>query len=467
MVASPDQVLTIAQMRGAEQRLINAGTTVETLMRTAGHGAAEWVRRMAAGGAVTVLCGPGNNGGDGWIIAEAIRAHGLDVVAIAPNETTGVAAKEMRDLYLGPVLGRDDARRGEVLVDCLFGIGLSRPLEPAHANLLDRLAGSHRLLVALDVPSGIDADSGALLADDLPRYDCTLALGAWKPAHLLMPAMARMGQRRLVPIGIEEVAGAPRVLTSPDLHAPAADAHKYARGLLMVIGGAMPGAALLAARAAQGAGAGYVKLLDEATGPAIPADLVVDERPLDEAVHDPRISAMLIGPGLGRDERAHARLRTVLARPSPLMIDADALMLLEDGEAARRTTPTIATPHEAELKHLEKAFGTPAIGAKSERALLLAQHSGMVIVAKGPDTLIAAPDGRAVFAGPASSWLSTAGTGDVLAGTIASRLATGVPAFEAACEGVWLHVEAARLVQPPFSAGDLAGAIRSAYASCL
>ncbi len=465
-------MLTVAQTRAAEQALIDAGTSVETLMRAAGRPAADWAWRIAGGQPVTVLCGLGNNGGDGYVIAEALRRRGGDVAVVASGDTTGVAAKQMRDEYLGPTIGIDDGRRGEVLIDCLFGIGLSRPLEPAHTAMIARLASRHRFLMALDLPSGVNADTGELLTDDMPDYDLTLALGAWKPAHLLMPAVARMGLRRLAPIGLNAVDDAARVLSPPPLHAPSADAHKYSRGLLAIVGGAMPGAALLAAQAAQSAGAGYVKLLDDAIDAAvanspIPADLVVDRRPLEDALHDGRIAAMLIGPGLGRDDFARERLRTALARPTPLVVDADALMLLESAALAGRTAPTVVTPHEGEFRHLEQAFATPALGPKSERALLLAQHSGTVVVAKGADTVIAAPDGRITFAPPASSWLSTAGTGDVLAGTIASRLATGASAFDAACEGVWLHGEAARITPPPFSAGALAAMIRDAFARCL
>lgn len=467
MEAAPDQILTVAQMRAAEQALIHAGATVEDLMRAAAHGAADWIWRVAAGQAVTVLCGPGNNGGDGYAIAEDLRRRGSDVAVVAAAEVTGVAAREMRGSYLGPVLGPQDARRGDVLVDCLFGIGLSRALEPADSGLIERLAGSHRYLLALDLPSGVEADSGALLSDHLPSYDCTLALGAWKPAHVSMPAAARMGLLRLVPIGIGAVEGGARRLTAPALHPPAADAHKYTRGLLVIVGGPMPGAGVLAARAAQASGAGYVKLLETAATGVTPADLVSDTRPLDEALHDARISAMLIGPGLGRDDTARERLRATLARPVPLVIDADALMLLESTAMAGRTAATVATPHDGEFKRLEQAFGTPGVGAKAERALLLAQHSGMVIVAKGPDTMIAAPDGRVACAPPSTSWLSTAGTGDVLAGTIASRLASGATPFDAACQGVWLHAQAARGTPPPFGAGELAAGIRAAFAACL
>ena len=466
MASSPDQILTVDQMRAAEQALIDGGTSVDALMQTAGRGAAEWVWRMAAGGRVTVLCGPGNNGGDGYVIAETIRERGGQVAVIAAAQPKTDAARGARALFRGEVLLPDTAAHGDVLVDCLFGSGLVRPLSGDHYALLSRLAASHRHRVAVDLPSGIASDSGLLLNDGLPFYDLTVALGAWKYAHFLMPAAARMGAVRLVGIGVRPVAGAGQSLSRPAFEPPSADAHKYRRGLLAVVGGAMPGAALLAARAAQGAGAGYVKLFAEsATG--APCDLVVETGHLSEVLTDDRNTAILAGPGLGRGAEARERLAIALADAVPAGPDADALGLLGERQLAERDAPVVATPHEGELIALERSFDLDGVGTKVERAAALAVASGMVIVAKGPDTVIAAPDGRLVCAPRAPSWLSTAGTGDVLAGAIASRLATGDEAFAAACTGVWLHTQAARLCHPAFTAGELARAIPQALAACL
>ena len=464
MPHAADQILTAAQMRAAEEELIAAGISVDELMQTAGRGVAEWVWRIAAHRAVTVLCGPGNNGGDGYVIAEALRERGCKVVVVAATEPKTDAARKARALYRGEVLPTDHLPQGDVLVDCLFGSGLTRPLSEDHAALLTRLAASHCWHVAVDVPSGIECDSGILLNADLPDFDLTVALGAWKFAHFLMPASATMGALRLVEIGVEQVPGAAARLARPHLTAPSADAHKYRRGLLAVIGGAMPGAALLAALAAQGGGAGYVKLFAAAEGRA-PPDLVIDSGPLAEALSDSRLNALLIGPGLGRDGQARERLAEALAADIPAVLDADALVLLGNQQLAARTAPLIATPHEGELAALERAFDLDGNGSKPQRTLALARAGRMIVVAKGPDTVIAAPDGRLTCAPRASSWLSVAGTGDVLAGAIASRLATGADPFAAACEGVWLHGEAARLAPPAFSAAMLAATIRSAYAA--
>jgi hydroxyethylthiazole kinase-like uncharacterized protein yjeF len=462
---SPDQILTAAQMRAAEQALIDSGTSVDELMQRAGRGAAEWVWRMAAGRSVTVLCGPGNNGGDGYVIAEALRERGVPVVVLAATEPQTDAARAARALFKGEVLNASAKPHGDILVDCLFGTGLTRALSNDLLGLLVRLAASHRQRIAIDLPSSVQSDTGEKLNQGLSAFDLTISLGAWKFAHFLMPAAAGMGTLQRVPIGIPGQTGAAQVIGRPQLSAPVPHAHKYTRGLLGVVGGAMPGAAILAAKAAQHAGAGYVKLLGE--GEASPPDLVHDARPLAESLADRRINALLIGPGLGRDGAAREALTLALAEQFPAVIDADALILLALRMLAEHHAPLIATPHEGELKALEAAFDCTGAGSKVERALSLAKASGMIIVAKGADTVVASPDGRTALAPSASSWLSTAGTGDVLAGTIASRLATGADPFTAACQGLWLHGEAARLAGPAFTASELAAAIKAAYAATL
>lgn len=462
-----DQILTVEQMRAAEDALIADGSNVDALMQVAGHGAADWVWRLAAHCRITILCGPGNNGGDGYVMAEAIRARGGAVTVIAAIEARTDAARTARSLYKGEVLGPDAEVQGDVLVDCLFGSGLSRPLSSDLHELFMRLASRHRQCIAVDVPSGVHADTGALLNPDLPHFDFTIALGAWKFAHFLMPSSAIMGAMKLVDIGVAAVPGAGARIAAPRITAPAADAHKYRRGLLAVVGGAMPGAAMLAGEAAQGAGAGYVKLFALERVLNAPFDLVCDTGPLSDGLDDGRIAAILCGPGLGREPAARERLALSLRSSAPVVLDADALVLLGTSDLAGRTSDVITTPHEGELARLENTFGLAGSGTKVERAVALAQTSGMVVVAKGPDSLVAAPDGRIACAPRATSWLSVAGTGDVLAGTIVSRLAAGVPAFEAACQGVWLHGEAARLLTPPFSASGLAKAIPAAFAACL
>ncbi len=457
------QVLTVAQMRDAEMALITSGTSVDKLMQCAGRGAGEWVRRMAAGRSVTVLCGPGNNGGDGWVIAEYLRKAGNAVRVIEAREAATDAARTAKALYRGAVSATDNTLHADVLVDCLFGSGLTRALPDDLCTLLTGLAKRHALRVAIDVPSGVDSDAGAVLNEGLPEWTTTVALGAWKHAHFAMPARSTMGALRLVDIGVDALAGAARVLKKPRIAAPAFDAHKYRRGLWGVVGGAMPGASLLAARAAQHGGAGYVKLAAERGMPDVSADLVTVDRAA--LLEDSRLAALLVGPGLGRGKDALRTLQESIRASKPMVIDADALVLLKPEMSVQ--APCVLTPHEGEMVALEKSFGRRSEGLRRDRALALARATGAVVVFKGPDSLIAAPDGTVVVSSPASSWLSVAGTGDVLAGTIASRLAVHGNALRAAEEGLWLHGEAARLCGAAFTAGELAAAIRPALEECL
>lgn len=461
---APDQILTVAQMRAGEQVLIDGGESVGALMQRAGRGAADYVRRVAAGRAVTVLCGPGNNGGDGYVIARVLRdGAGLAVRVVAPMAPATQAAREARAAWgAEPV----EAAVGGVFVDCLFGSGLSRAPSASLTGLLLRLAAQHEHCIAVDLPSGVDADSGAVLMDGLPRFGLTIALGAWKRAHWLMPASALMGERRLVDLGVAPRPGAARLIARPLLAAPPAGAHKYSRGMLAVVGGAMPGAALLAARAAMHGGAGYVKLLARDRRIPVPDELVVNDTPLGEALADRRINGLLVGPGLGRNGEAKARFISSLWADIATLCDADALHLLTPEMLARRTKPLVLTPHAGELAALCERFAIAA-GPRLDRVAQLAKATGAVVVAKGPDTVVAEPGGTLHFARPAPSWLSIAGTGDVLAGLIASRLAAGAAPGEAARDGVWLHGEAARRSGAVFGASGLIAAIPEAYGACL
>jgi len=462
-MAAIEQVLTVAQMRAAEQALIDGGETVESLMERAGKGAAEWVWRMAGERPVTVLCGPGNNGGDGYVIARELHRRSVPVAIVAPLDPATEAARAARATYEGAFA---EGGEGAVLVDCLFGSGLTRPLSAELQALVNDLAARHPSRIAIDLPSGIESDSGRPLNDNLPDYQLTISLGAWKFAHWLMPAMAKMGERRLIDIGVTPVPGAARMIARPQLSAPPRGAHKYSRGLLAVVGGAMPGAGMLAARAAMHGGAGYVKLFAEKRPATAPDELVVDTSPLAESLADQRINALLVGPGLARDTAAHQRLAAILARDLPTVTDADALVLLEPDMLKGRSAALVMTPHEGELARLCASFAITA-ETRLDRAKALSAATNAMVVAKGPDTLIAAPDGGLQIARPAPSWLSTAGTGDVLAGLTASRLASGSAPTVAAAEAVWLHGEAARIAGPAFTAAELVKALPEAYAACL
>lgn len=461
----PDQILTVAQMQAAEQALIEGGQTVSSLMERAGAGAADFLWRICAGRPVTVLCGPGNNGGDGYVIARHLQARGVSVRVVAPLEPRTPAARAARAAWGGEPVARAS---GDVFADCLFGSGLARALDPVMERLLNDLASAHRLRVAVDLPSGVDADSGECLNSRLPHYDITLALGAWKAAHWLMPALELMGTRRLVDIGVAPVTDAMRLAARPRLSAPPVGAHKYSRGLLSVVGGAMPGAAVLAACAAQAGGAGYVRIeTSRSESFPLPPDVVLRRVPLQEMFRDRRIDAVLIGPGLGRGADAYDLLVSVLKRDIPAVCDADALHLLQPPMLKGRTAPLIVTPHRGECEALNEAFGV--VGeARVEETVELAEALGAVVVAKGPDTLIAAPGQPLTFMPPATSWLSTAGTGDVLAGLVASRLVTqSDDPLQAAVEACWLHGQAARLAGPAFSASQLVEHLPQAWEELL
>jgi len=274
-----------------------------------------------------------------------------------------------------------------------------------------------------------------------------------------MPASAIAAQHTLVSIGIEAPECCATSLAPPRLETPTADAHKYRRGLVAVVSGAMPGAAALASEATARSGAGYVRLLAGSDLPLDHSHAIVRGTSLDFS----RSRAVLIGPGLGRDPVARDRLVATLKTGLPVIADADALWLLGEMGLRDLPVPAIATPHEGEFDQL---FGDHE-GNKIDVTRAAAKRTGIVIVHKGPDTVIAAPDGRCVVAPHASSWLSTAGTGDVLAGLCAGRIAVTGDPFRAACEAVWLHSEAARRAGAAFVADDLVPHIPAALASAL
>lgn len=454
-------ILTAAEMRAAEAAAIEQGATVESLMACAGREVAKVVYRLAAGAPVLILCGPGNNGGDGYVAATALAEAGLPVRVAASGPPKSVAAKDAASRWTGPVETLADATPSPVLVDALFGTGLSRPLDPEITRCLDYLSYRARLAIAVDLPSGVGTDDGACLSD-VPAFDLTLALGAAKPAHLLQPAADLCGTVRILDIGVPVQSNA-YTLGRPFVPCVSSESHKYSRGMVAIIGGAMPGAAELAAQAALRSGAGYVLLFTEASAQAPHA---VVRRPFaPDALNDKRIGAVVIGPGLGRDTEAEARLDHALASACQLVIDGDALHLLDDRRLALvrdRDAAVIMTPHAGEFDAL---FGRGS-GSKIDRTRAAAARAGATIVFKGADTVIASPTGLVRVAQDANPWLSTAGTGDVLAGAIGAVLATPIePPFEDACAGVWLHAQAARRLGAAFTADDLAEALTAVRAT--
>ncbi|MDQ0836706.1 NAD(P)H-hydrate dehydratase [Sphingomonas faeni] len=482
-------ILTAAEMRAAEDAVIACGVSVETLMNRAGTAIAHVVRRLAGVNEVLILCGPGNNGGDGYVAARVLAEMGATVRVAALSKPKTAAAKSARAGWSGVVETLAEAKPAPIIVDALFGTGLTRPLDAEPVPTLSRspadagaqlsskgypdgllcapasageqtvvgrlhfLANAAQLRIAVDLPSGLGTDSGQALSKP-PVFNLTLALGAVKPAHLLQPAARYCGHIRLLDIGVPTTSQA-EVLKPPTLANPGPDAHKYTRGMLAVIAGIMSGASDLAALAAMRAGAGYVTLLGDTAGP--PHALV--RTPFsDHALANDRIGALVIGPGLGRDGIARSRLEAALTSNHPLIIDGDALRLLDPERIKALKVPVILTPHAGEFDALFGKSDADKITRAREAAVL----TNAVVVFKGADTVIAAPDGRVRIAQGASDWLSTAGTGDVLAGAIGAMLAAGLDPLDAACAGVWLHGDAARRLGPAFIADDLAEALRSA-----
>jgi hydroxyethylthiazole kinase-like uncharacterized protein yjeF len=458
MISGP--ILTAAEMRAAEDRAIAAGTDVETLMVRAGAGVAEAAYQFSGGLDALVLCGPGNNGGDGYVIATMLQQRGVKVRVVALGEPKTKEARGARAAWTGPVETLEHAAPAPLLIDALFGTGLKRGLDQPVADALTRLAAGAVLRVAVDLPSGIATDDGTVLSP-VPDFELTVALGALKPSHLLQPAARHMGRLVVADIGLGPIEARTTLITRPGLTRPAPDAHKYSRGAVGVIGGGMWGAALLAATGAQKAGAGSVALSGVAQG----GPLALIRKPEDAILADERLGAILVGPGLGRDKEAEQRLSRVLGSKSPLVLDADALTLIGPAIARlkRLRHLPILTPHDGEFQRL---FGDMR-GCKIEKARTAAAKASAVIVYKGPDTVIADPDGRVAVAMPGPSWLASAGTGDVLAGVAAAMLAQGLDPFAAAQAAVWLHAEAARRAGPALIADDLLDHLPGAIAACL
>lgn len=457
---NPHPVVTAAQMRDAEAALIARGTSADTLMACAGTAIAEAAIRFAGAADALVLCGPGNNGGDGYVAAREMAAAGVRVSVAASAPPATPAAQAARAGWTGSVERLEEARPAPLLIDALFGTGLKRPLEQSVIERLFRLAGGARVTVAVDLPSGVSSDDGIILSP-VPAFELTIALGALKPSHLLRPAAGLMGRIVVADIGVP-VAGTLTRIARPHLPPPPADAHKYTRGLVAIVAGTMPGAARLAALGAARAGAGYVQLFDGEAGHALFSAIVVrdpDTVGLADAMADERVGALVVGPGLGRHADARRLVDMALASGRPLVLDADALRRLD---GARVAAPAILTPHEGEFVQL---FGDLP-GTKVDRVRHAAETADAVVVLKGADTVVAAPDGRAAIASAGSFDLATAGTGDVLAGVCGTMLAQLRDPFAAACAAVWLHGAASHAVAGPFVADDLVAALPAVVARC-
>ena len=450
MMARP--ILTTAQMAAAEQRAIDNGASVEALMERAGVALAEAAYRYAGKMPALILVGPGNNGGDGYVAARHLADRGVKVRVAALTEPKSDAAKWARSGWKGEAeaLG-NTTETSPLLIDALFGTGLKQGLEPTLAQRLSDLASGARVKVACDVPSGVDSDTGVDLSP-VPEFDITVTFGALKPGHLLAPAMHKCGRVVTADIGIE-AASDWHEIAAPRLPALDPSGHKFSRGLVHALAGKMPGAIALAANAAARTGAGYVRVSTSRSIDGLPASIVQTDT---AEINDERIGCLLVGPGMGGIPQV---LTLALTSHAPKVVDADAITQLGEPERLRGQD-AIITPHQGEF---ERLFGK-LVGSKADRVIEAARRSGAVVVYKGPDTLVASPDGRLGFAPVAPAWLASAGTGDALAGMIAALRARGLASFEAACAAVWLHGRAAEIAGPSLIADDLVEAIPQALA---
>jgi hydroxyethylthiazole kinase-like uncharacterized protein yjeF len=454
----PLPLLTPEAMRAAEARTIANGTPALVLMERASAAAAAAILAFSPKARALVLAGPGNNGGDGYGVALALAAAGLavEVAALAPPQAE--PARTMAARWTGPLTTLDAARPAPLLIDALFGTGQNRAMPGVATAALARLAPG-AVLAALDIVSNIDAASGVALGPAQPAA-LTITFGAAKPGHVLGAGAQATGRLVTADIGID-VSGSwlghvPRPLRQP----LAADVHKYARGHVLVIEGESSGAARLAALAALRAGAGLVTLIGP--DPQLPADALMHRTDAEglALLADPRVGAVVLGPGLAADERGQAWLARLLGGTVPVVLDAGALALTSPEVLRAATAPLVLTPHEGEFRRLFGALATDRIGAVREAAAT----AGAVVLLKGPQTLIAAPDGRLLVNDHATPWLATAGSGDVLAGIIASLIAQGQPVFEAAATAAWLHGDAGRRGGPGLIADDLPALLAASLA---
>ena len=475
-------VLTTAEMYAADKAAAAAGISTLDLMEAAGSGVANVIRARWQRQPIAVLCGPGNNGGDGFVVARLLAADGWTVrlALLGPEvEVRGdaaVNAQRWRDAggKIEP-LGAGILDDAPLVVDALFGAGLSRPLTGAALDVVKRINEQNLACVAIDVPSGVAGDTGEILGA-APQCAATVTFFRMKPAHLLYPARALCGDITVADIGIP-----PRVLADiapctahnrPGLWAlrkPRWNDHKYARGSAIVIGGGdMTGAARLAARTARRVGAGLLTLavppaavqIYAASEPGCFVQPMAGAADLDRILSDPRRNGVLIGPGAGVGMATCVNALRVLGADKAVVLDADALTSFQDDPAQlftaikRRQHPTVITPHEGEFARLFKVAGS-----KLARARAAAAESGATVVLKGSDTVVAAPHGRAAIADNATPWLATGGTGDVLAGLTLGLLVQGLRGWEAACAAVWLLGAAGSLLGPGLIAEDLPEAL--------
>jgi ADP-dependent NAD(P)H-hydrate dehydratase / NAD(P)H-hydrate epimerase len=479
------EVLTTAEMERADRLAIAAGTPGFSLMLSAGQAVAEAAMDLVEEGSILVIAGRGNNGGDGFVAAAELAARGREVSVILLCERDslqGDAASAARG-WKFPVLPFNPQAIGRpaLIIDALFGAGLNRPVKGDPLGMIEAINANGAPVLSVDLPSGVNGTTGAVMGVAV-RATETVTFFRRKPAHLLLPGRIHCGRVRVADIGIdaavlEEIQPQTFENIPPSWQksfpVPQIAGHKYARGHAVIVSGdiAATGAARLSARGALRAGAGLVTLASPRDAFAVNAaaltavmvratDTVVE---FAELLTDRRLDTCVIGPGAGVGARTRDFVVTALSAERRLVLDADALTSFADAPdrlfQAIKAMPdplVVLTPHDGEFPRLFSDISNKNPNrSKLERVRAAAERSGAIVLLKGSDTVVASPDGRAIIAANAPPWLATAGAGDVLAGMIAGLLAQGVPAFEAASIGVWMHGEAAREAGPGLIAEDL------------
>jgi len=466
MKSGPAILLSTQEMAAADRAAIAAGIPGIELMEAAGWQIARLVRQHYAPCKTVILCGPGNNGGDGFVAARLLDRWGWPVklgllgeraalkgdAALAAARWTGAVHPLSEDLLSGEPL----------VIDALFGAGLARPLEGIARAVVERIGSLGLSVVAVDLPSGVNGDTGVVLGA-APQAELTVTFAAAKPGHLLLPGRDLCGRLEVCEIGVPPLRTAATFHNRPalwldELPRPSATGHKFSRGHLLVAGGAeMTGAARLVARAGRRAGAGLLTLaapagLTEIYQQDAPGTMVRPQTAWSDLLADRRINACVIGPGLGVGEAARRLTLQALAASKACVLDADALTSFADDPQTLWYAggEPVLTPHDGEYARLFRHQGD-----RLSRARAAARESGAVLVLKGSDSVVACADGRAAIADNAPPDLATGGAGDVLAGLIGGLRAQGMPAFEAACAGVWIHGEAAANFGPGLVAEDL------------
>lgn len=489
MTTQPDaglSLLSLTEMYRADRLAMDAGIAGIDLMERAGGAVAEAVMAREKSGPVLVLCGPGNNGGDGFVAARWLAAAGWPVTLAllgGRDKLKGDAAHHA-DLWEDDVQSLDAVSLEgiEVVIDALFGAGLQRPLEGAALEIVHKLNASGLPVYAVDVPSGLAGDSGAVLGEAAVRAKATITFFRRKTGHLLLPGRGLCGEIEVADIGIpDDVLREIQPLchrNAPELWRElipqrGAESHKYHFGhALISVGQEVAGAGILAGRAALRVGAGLVTL---ATAPdvwaacisALPTAIcrrVRGEADFVALLSDRRLNAVLIGPGAGVGETTRRRVAAAAEEGRHLVLDADALTSFADRPddlfclAADRK---VLTPHDGEFARLFPDLH----GDKLTRARDAAVRASAVVLLKGADTVIAAPDGQAVICDNAPPWLATAGAGDVLSGLVVGLLAQGLPCLEAAAAGAWFHGAAASRFGPGMIAEDLPESLPQVFAA--